>query len=72
MSNWEKFIDKFSEGIVYFRNTHEDAVLKSIPDEGIFVKLRGGEEFKAKPGSALVADATLEGAEITKEEYNNF
>lgn len=72
MSNWENFLDKFSDGIVYFKNTFEEAVLKSIPGEGIFVKLKGGEEFKAKKGSALVADAILEASEITKEEYNTY
>lgn len=72
MSKRDKFLDKFPKEIVYFKNTFEEAVLKSVPEEGIFVKFAGKEQFKSEKGSALVTDAILEGTEITKEEYNNF
>ena len=58
---------------MYFEYPKEDVVLRSEPNGGSFyVKFRGKTEFKAEPGSKIVADATLEGQEITKEQYDKF
>ena len=53
-------------------NTYENAVIKSIPETGFYVKFSGEDEFLAKNGSRLVTDGLLEYKEITEKEYNNF
>lgn len=49
--------------VVYFRNSYENAVLKQVKEDGIYVKFKGGKEFFAPNDSGVVVDAIME-AEI--------
>ena len=69
--DFDAFEKRLGRETIYLFNDMEDAVVKSTP-EGYWVKIKGMEEFKAKPGSSLVADAVLERKEITKKEYDDF
>lgn len=60
---------------VYFKNSIEKAVVKSLPDSNFAVRFSGEPEFIAvtKPQlSKLVTDAILEGNEITAKEYESY
>ncbi len=72
--DYDTFITRIQTEVSYFKNTYEKAVLKSTPgkDGKIFVRFKGVPEFEAKQGSGVVAEAILEHALITKEEYDNF
>lgn len=73
MDKADKFDKALKERNVFFKYTFEDAVLRTDLKEGaIYVKLRGSEEFKAKNGSALVAEALMERNEITEAQYKAF
>lgn len=72
MDNYEVFSKKLTEQPVYFEYPFEEAVLRSIPNAGIFIKFKGKAEFKSKEGSEVVTDAILEHKEITKQQYDNF
>ena len=69
---YQAFMKKLQTEIVFFMNTYENAVIKSIPETGFYVKFSGEDEFLAKNGSRLVTDGLLEYKEITEKEYNNF
>jgi len=57
----------------YLYNDYEQAVVRSTPNEpGYYVKLKGRAEFKAETGSEVVAEAILDGLEISKEANDNF
>jgi hypothetical protein len=62
------------QDIVYFRNTYEGAVLRSVRGDGIYVKFRGEKEFRARDGSGVVEMAVMEKDidYIDKETYNNW
>ena len=66
------FLDKLCREPVYLFYEYEDAVLRSVPNRGWYVKFKGAQEFKAVSGSKLVTDAILVPSEITKEEYDRF
>lgn len=46
--------------VIYFRNAFENAVLKQVNGDGIYVKFKGGKEFFARADSGIVADAVME------------
>jgi len=69
----EELYEKLQREPVYLYNDYEQAVVKldnSLPN--YLVKLKGREEFKAKTGSGVVAEAILDLLEISKEDYDNF
>ena len=71
----KEFLNQFTEQPVYLKNDAEGAVIRTEPansDLKIWVKIKGKEEFEAKPGSSLVADSFSIQNRITKEEYYNF
>lgn len=68
----KEFIKKYKGKIVYFSNEYEQAVVKMTPNDGSFVKFKGGQEFQAATGSGVVTEAYVAGKTISKEEYDNF
>lgn len=72
MSAYEKFKEKLTKQPVYFAYDFEDAVIRSEPNKGFWVKFKGEPEFKALPGSGVVAEAIREHKEISKSQYDNF
>ena len=69
---WKVLRAKLGKETVYFKDSFEDAVFKAVPHDGVYVKLRGEEEFKAKEGSKLVTEAKLAHEAITAKEYEDF
>lgn len=69
--NTDQLYKMIVAGDTYLENKSENAVIK-ITRDGTFVKIKGLQEFKAKPGSNLVAEAMLELAVIEKEKYDSF
>lgn len=69
---WHRFMEAFAERTVHFSYPFEEAVFKTVPNDACYVKLRGKKEFKAIPGSKLVADAMLECREISEQAYLDF
>ena len=67
-----EFREKLLTKTVFFKNTFEEAVIKSVPGEGFFVKFKGHTEFKAKDRSEVVTEGILEYNEITEKTYNDF
>ena len=72
MGKTDDFLNRAQTKEVYFSDFFNDVVFKIVPKKGIFTKLKGQEEFKAKDESKLVADALSDLHEITKEEYEQF
>lgn len=70
-SDTQELYTMIAQGDTYLENKSENAVIK-ITRDGTFVKVKGLQEFKAKPGSNLVAEAMLELAVIAKEKYDSF
>lgn len=51
----------------------DDVVFKLIPDsEFTIVKYKGGTEYSVKSTTDLALTASIEGEEITEEEFNNY
>jgi len=69
---YDAFIGKMRTEVVYFRNTFEDAVIKSTPLEGYLVKFKGREPFTATDSNSVVAEGILEYNEISKKEFDRF
>lgn len=69
---YDTFLKKLKTQIVYFKNTFEGAVIKSIPGTGYYVKFAGKQPFKAGDDNAVVAEGILEYNEISKKTYDNF
>jgi hypothetical protein len=66
---YQAFLKKLRSETVYFKNTFENALIKSDPDGGYMVKINGRPAFQADPQSGLIADAILEYKEIPAAEY---
>ncbi|MDD4258177.1 MAG: hypothetical protein PHG38_10135 [Bacteroidales bacterium] len=60
--------------IVYFRNAYENAVMRHVKGEGIYIKFKGEKEFYAHINNGVVADAIIESTVdyIDKETYDNW
>lgn len=71
-SSFSEFKERLTSETVYFKYDFEQAVIRSVPGKGFFVKLKGSDEFKAKDGSKLVTDAILEHKEISEDQYYDF
>lgn len=69
---YEAFMQKVYDQTVYFMNSYERAVIKSVPGQGFWVKFNGQKEFKAVAGSSVVIDGLHEHNEITEKLYNSF
>ena len=75
---YQAFLRKLSRETVYFKNTYEEAVLKSVPvikhvpEEGYFAKFKGGKEYKISHDTDMVAEAIMECNEITEADYKNW
>ena len=57
---------------VYLLNEFEEIAVRFEPSGDTFVKPKGKDEFKAKDGSKVVADALSEGKEITFASYEGY
>lgn len=71
----EQFLTALGTKPMYLKNSFEDAVLRTEPTATglvVHVKFKGKQEFMAKKGSTVVADAYLEQALISEKEYLNF
>jgi hypothetical protein len=60
--------------IIYFRNDFEDAVMRQVNRDKIYVKFKGKKEFAAHPDSGVVWDAVMQINidYIDKETYDNW
>ena len=60
--------------VIYFRNDYEDAVMKQVNDDGIYVKFKGESEFFANTKNDVVFDALIERHidYIDKETYDRW
>lgn len=65
---------KTGNKIIYIRNSFENAVIKSVENDGIYVKFKGENEFRATPDSGVVEDAVMEANVdfIDKKTYDNW
>lgn len=71
-SESKAFLEKLQAGPIFFKNSFENAVIRSEPGKGIFVKFPGEPEFESSQKSNLVTDAILEHNEISEKEYQAF
>lgn len=72
MTKREIYLERLKTQVVYLKNEFEQAVIRSMPSGVRFVKIKGMKEFQAHPDSALVADAVIDGEEISKSQYEAF
>jgi len=52
----------------YYKSELDDAVVKAVDDENVFVKINGGEEKKSTYDSEIVTNAMM-GEQISPQEY---
>lgn len=57
---------------VYMLNEFEEIAVRFDPSGDRFVKPKGKDEFKAKDGSKVVADALSDGKEISAAAYQDY
>lgn len=73
MSNLEKIQQNITKGIVtYIYEEFEEAVIKILPDETVFIKRKGNREQKINSNSKTVFDIELGGDFVTEEFYENY
>ena len=70
-TKFNSFLKRATKRVLFFKHPIEQAVFKSTPKDGYFVKLGDNTEYQAEDGSKLVFDALIELEEITAEEYEN-
>ena len=72
--SYEKLMSILASGKeVFFENTFEEFVFRSIPDNlGYEAKKKGGAPYFLTNTPNKLVDAFLEGKIITKEEYENY
>jgi hypothetical protein len=69
----DKLLNKIASGKeVFFENTFEEFVFRSIPKGGYEAKQKGKAPYLLTNTPNKLVDAILEGKIITKEEYENY
>jgi hypothetical protein len=69
----DKLLSKIASGKeVFFENTFEEFVFRSIPKGGYEAKQKGKTPFLLTNTPNKLVDAILEGKIITKKEYENY
>ena len=69
----DKLLNKIASGKeVFFENTFEEFVFRSIPKGGYEAKQKGKAPYFLTNTPNKLVDAILEGKIITKEEYENY
>jgi len=63
---------RMAHGEVFLWNAYEQMVFRFTPSGAVFAKARGMAEFRTQEGSTVVADALLEGKEISAEAYSGY
>ena len=72
-SGHDKLLNKIASGKeVFFENTFEEFVFRSIPKGGYEAKQKGKAPYFLTNTPNKLVDAILEGKIITKEEYENY
>jgi hypothetical protein len=70
----DKLREKMATQTVYLENTFEEIAIKRNKgaDAKFFAKPKGGKEYPIVRSSQVVAEAILEGSEITELQYINY
>jgi hypothetical protein len=69
----DKLLNKIASGKeVFFENTFEEFVFRSIPKGGYEAKQKGETPYLLTNTPNKLVDAILEGKIITKKEYENY
>jgi hypothetical protein len=69
----ENLISEIASGKeVFFENTFEEFVFRSIPEGGYEAKRKGGKPYEVNIGLKPLTEAFIEGKIISKEEYENY
>jgi hypothetical protein len=69
----DKLLNKIASGKeVFFENTFEEFVFRSIPKGGYEAKQKGETHYLLTNAPNKLVDAILEGKIITKKEYENY
>ena len=69
----DKLLNKIASGKeVFFENTFEEFVFRSMPQGGYEAKQKGGNPYLLTNTPNKLVDAIIEGKIITKKEYENY
>ncbi len=71
---YQAFLKKLTSEEVYFKNSQEDAAIKSVPGKngGYWVKLKGQPAFATSHLNEVVNGGILEYSEISKAEFERY
>jgi len=69
IQKWQSFKKRVESETVYFKNSLENAYIRSEPGNGFWIKFPDKPEYKAKDGSTIVSAGILESKEIKKKKY---